>query len=197
MTEQSEKPQDIHSFERDGPDITIKRAEPNDGVGVHDVQIRTWLDTYPNNELNISREDIRIRVEGKNGERVANKGERWRLTIEDPESNVFVAKDGDTVVGFVAPHYDAENHQHRIGGLYVLPEYQGLGIGKQLIQKSIETHGRNHDIYLHVVPYNLKTIGFYKKLGFVETGKDVTGSSRGLDDGRYLPEIEMVLPAEQ
>lgn len=170
-------------------------AQPDDAEGIYNVMRTTWLNTYPSEELGISPEDIRARIEGEKGELIAEKTEKWRKTIENPDRKVFVAKSGDQVVGYVAPFYDAKENHFRVGGLYVLPELQGKGIGHKLINASIASIGRNHDIYLHVVTYNTKTIGFYERQGFVKTGRDMTGSTGGLKDGRLIPEIEMVLPA--
>lgn len=174
---------------------TISPARPNDAEGVYDVMRATWLDTYPNEEHGISHEDIRARIEGEHAELIAQKIEKWRETIKNPSRTIIVAKDGDKVVGYVAPFYDENEKHYRVGGLYVLPETQGKGVGHKLIQESIASIGREHDIYLHVVTYNRKAIGFYERQGFVKTGRDTTGSTRGLKDGRLIPEIEMVLRA--
>jgi len=174
---------------------SIGQAASSDAAGVYDVMRTTWLSTYPNEALGISVESIRVRIEGERGEDVPGRIERWRQAIDDPDRHVFVAKQGDRVLGYVAPFYD-ENERHcRVGGLYVLPEAQGKGLGHQLLEAAIASIGREHDIYLHVVTYNLRTIDFYARHGFVETGRDMTGSTPGLQDGRYIPEMEMVLPA--
>ncbi len=155
----------------------------------------TWLSTYPNEALGISAESIRARIEGEHGEDVPGRIERWRQAIENPDRRIVVAKQGDRVLGYVAPFYD-ENEQHfRLGGLYVLPEAQGKGLGHRLIEAAIASIGREHDIYLHVATYNVRTIDFYTRHGFVRTGRDMTGSTPGLQDGRDIPELELVLPA--
>ncbi len=183
------------SPELERANYSVERAQPADAVGIYEVMRATWLNTYPNEDLGISFDDIRARIEGEHGEDAPVRTERWRQTIEDPNRQIFVAKDGTRVVGYVAPFYDDEEQHYRVGGLYVLPEAQGKGLGHQLIEKSIASIGREHDIYLHVVTYNAKTIEFYERHGFVPSGRDMTGSSPGLRDGRYIPEIEMVLPA--
>lgn len=183
------------SPEHDMLPYSIEHAKSSDAAGLYEVMRTTWLNTYPNDELGISVESIRARIEGKHGEDIPKRTERWRQTIEDPDRHVFVAKQGDRVLGYVAPFYDEDEKHFRVGGLYVLPEAQGKGLGHQLIEASIASIGREHDIYLHVVTYNARTINFYKRHGFVETGRDMTGSTPGLQDGRYIPEIEMVRPA--
>ena len=55
--------------------------------------------------------------------------------------NIYVAKDGDTVVGFVAygKHRgeDLENHGE-IYAIYVLSEYYGTGVGEKMMQVGLD-----------------------------------------------------------
>ena len=171
--------------------ITIERATTQDAEAVSELLRKTWLDTYPNVEAGITVEDIRLRTEGENGERIPKNIERWRESIEinDGTKAVFVAKLNRKVVGMTAP--GIIDGQRRIGAMYVLPETQGKGIGGMLMQKALEWHGNTDSIYLLVASYNQKAIGFYKHFGFVQTDKDVV--DKGNIYGNVLiPEIEMV-----
>lgn len=176
-------------------DIKILQAKPEDAEQVYKVWRETWLDTYPNADAGITEEDVRIMVEGKNGELENEKIKKWRDRIQKFNSGdtdrVFVAKKSDVIVGIVAPQII--NGQKRVGVLYVLPSEQGQGVGGKLLKKAIEWHGREKDIYLHVAKYNQATIDFYEKNGFKTTGKDVTDQSTRVGDNKPIPEIEMVL----
>ncbi len=56
-----------------------------------------------------------------------------------------------------------------VSSLYILPNFQGLGIGKKLMllaeQKAAEL-GHN-DLWIGVMEKNLPTLKWYKKLGFI------------------------------
>jgi ribosomal protein S18 acetylase RimI-like enzyme len=52
----------------------------------------------------------------------------------------------------------------------VLPEFQNQGIGTKLIQELIET-GRKKNLKRLRLMTRINALGFYKKLGFSETGK--------------------------
>jgi ribosomal protein S18 acetylase RimI-like enzyme len=179
----------------DTNDIVVKLAQPEDSEGVFNVQRKAWLDTYPNHEIGITEEDIRVRIEGKNGELIPNKIERWRHATGAGVKKlaVFVVKDAGRVVGFVAPAI--RDGQRRVGAIYVLPEMQNKGIGGKLLESAIGWHGRSEAIYLHVASYNKKAIDFYKRNGFEETGKEIADEVAKVGDGKAIPEIEMVLRA--
>lgn len=173
--------------------IKIEPAVPEDAAAIFDVQRLTWFATYPNAEAGLTEENLRLRIEGENGKSIPEKIERWRKIIAEGIRTVFVARISGRVVGFVAP--GIMDGQRRIGALYVLPEAQGKGLGSQLLQKALEWHGKDQDIYLRAASFNHKAINFYKHFGFEQTDAVVT------DDGDVhgntrISEIEMVLKAK-
>ncbi len=182
--------------EFDNQATIVELAIPADAEGVFNVQRLTWLATYPNADAGITEDDIRIRVEGEHGEIISQKIEHWRKCNEatGSERATFVVHDDSRVVGFAAPAII--EGRRRIGAIYVLPEAQGKGVGGKLLQKAIEWHGRDEDIFLHVASYNQNAIEFYKKNGFVETDTKIKDEVAQLGRGKEIPEIEMVLRAK-
>ena len=59
----------------------IRGATPDDAAAIWSVQAQTWLATYPNDELGISREGLRRHLEGEHGERIAERIDRTRLRL--------------------------------------------------------------------------------------------------------------------
>lgn len=60
-----------------------------------------------------------------------------------------------------------------VGGIQILPEFQGKGIGSAIFQDLIaESESTRIPITLEVHHVNEKATSFYKKLGFQETGKN-------------------------
>lgn len=175
--------------------VMVEAATGADAEAVYRVQSQTWLDTYPNEEAGITREEIRVRVEGERSELIPEKIERWKKRIEsdDKQSKVFVARVDGKVVGFTAPGFI--DGQRRVGAIYVLPEAQNKGVGSSLMKQALTWHGNDEDIYLRTASYNQNAIDFYKRFGFEETGNpviDEAAKERGITE---IPEIEMILKA--
>jgi ribosomal protein S18 acetylase RimI-like enzyme len=175
--------------------LLIERAKPEDAEAVVEVLRLTWMDTYPNAEVGITDEDIRLRTEGEHGERIGQNINKWRKNIENIDGSrlVIVARINGKVVGVTAPR--VTDGIRRLGALYVLPEAQGKGVGGLLIRKALEWHGNKDDIYLNVATYNLHAIDFYRNYGFEQTDNPV------VDEGNVygktqIPEIEMVRKAK-
>mgnify|MGYP001593839031 CR=1 FL=1 len=63
------------------------------------------------------------------------------------------------------------------------------------MQKALGWLEAGQDIILKVVSYNSLAIEFYKKMGFKETGKDVSYRGTQLPSGIEIPRIEMIKKA--
>jgi len=171
--------------------ITITSAQPDDAVGIGRLQKITWRATYPNADYGVTKADIMTKTEDWDSpEHIA--GIRQRIAEPPAGTLRLVAKDGQQVVGHcIVSRGETRN---RLNLIYILPEYQGQGIGKKLLAKAFDWLGHDKDITLEVVKYNDHTIGFYKQLGFEIVG-DAHNAVAELPSGAVLPEYEMVLKA--
>lgn len=171
--------------------VAVIDAIPEDVYEIREVQKVTWIDTYPNPELGISREDIIERF--KSTPESQAKLEKRKATFYDyPQFHTWVAKDGDKIIGFCI----ANSEEYRIQAIYVLPNYQGQGIGKRLMQESLNWLDSKKDIYVNVASYNKKAIKFYENFfGFVESARPIHSEVCKLPSGAVIPEIELVKKA--
>jgi ribosomal protein S18 acetylase RimI-like enzyme len=170
--------------------VKILKTKPEDVKQLADVYYRTWLTTYPNKKYKIRASDIKYKYRNRH-----TKEEllRRKHDIENPKKDTYryVAKIGDKVVGLCNIIVDLKKNQ--LKAIYVLPEYQGKGIGKMLWTKSRTYFNKNNKTIVHVAEYNENAIKFYERLGFVKTGKKFIDKKFKMRNGATIPEVEMVL----
>jgi len=93
----------------------------------------------------------------------------------DPEGFLVAEEEGE-VVGFVAAcRHWWDRERGRIGEIHelaVLPERQGQGIGRKLLEGALRFLGREHRVFgLWVGERNERALNFYLKGGFRPTGR--------------------------
>jgi ribosomal protein S18 acetylase RimI-like enzyme len=174
-------------------EITILDAVPNDALGITNVFYKAWLATYPNKEKGITVEDIE---DSYKDDFSAEKIEELKELIRNVPKNKkrLVAKIGDLVVGACTVIRN-ENHNH-LRTLYVLPEFQGKGIGTMLWNTAQEFLDPTKDTIVQVADYTEQAIRFYEKLGFVDTGKRTPQESGAFKSGAIITDMEMVKRAK-
>jgi GNAT superfamily N-acetyltransferase len=92
----------------------------------------------------------------------------WRYAIEDADAGAMLWRDD-------RGHIAAFNMVHRsgtegwMGPLAVRTEYQGTGLGKEIVSRGIEWLQQNGAkvIGLETMPRTMDNIGFYSRLGFL------------------------------
>lgn len=119
--------------------------------------------------------------------------EALKQQLEERKQVFYVAtNDFDIPQGFVAYELNAESNKTKIHKIYVLPETQGIGLGKKLVylvkEKALENNQKT--IFLNVNKYN-KAKFFYEKLGFTITKEEVIdiGNNYIMDD--YVMELSI------
>ncbi len=173
-------------------EIKIIPASPEDAKGVAEVFYKTWLATYPNEEVGITVDDVEDRFKDAfTEENLAKRADK----IANPEegASFLVAKDGDKVIG-LCRIAASENH-NQLQAIYVLPEYQGQGVGNMLWEEAKKSFSSESKTIVHVARYNKNAIAFYKKLGFQETGKEFIDEKFKLKSGAMIPETELIIEA--
>ncbi len=80
-----------------------------------------------------------------------------------------VALAGDRVVGYSKTHWDTQRAEFFVTSLYVLPQFQKLKLGKQMLEFGIESARRfqTDRVWLGVMVENKPAIQWYVRQGFV------------------------------
>lgn len=122
--------------------------------------------------------------------------EKCQKIAEKYPQNTLVALDRDNggrVAGFTcycpeAVSEPAPQDSSELMALYVLREYQGLGLGRRLMEASLARMHRP-DVVLYVLKGNDYAIAFYRHMGFVFTGREKVERTKDAE----MIELEMVL----
>lgn len=168
--------------------IDIVTPKPEDAQGIIEVFRKAWLETYPNIEIGITREDI-LALSLFHEDAVTKLEDKLK-SIPDKQIN-RIAKDGNLIIGTITLIENEDSNQLRT--IYILPEYQGKGVGTLLWGAVKDYINPDKKTIVEVADYNEQAIGFYKKLGFVDTGERWTKEKWKMKSGNFIPEMRLIL----
>lgn len=167
--------------------IIVERAEPNDAEEIQNVFYKTWLATYPNNVPGVSAADVHEFYKDKLSTKGIEKYQkRIKEELELENQRFFVARVDKKIVGVCLALRHREKNQ--LKAIYVLPEFQGMGIGYKLWNEVLKFIDEAVDTTVEVVVHNKNAIEFYKRLGFEDTGRRWTDEKF---KGALFPEMEL------
>ena len=115
--------------------------------------------------------------------------DRCRFFSQKYPENTLIAMDGKKVVGFISygNFRDEAIQAGEIIALYVLKDYYGKGVSKQLMHAAFVALDQFSEIYLWVLKDNKRAIAFYQKMGFTFDGQE-----KILDLGKPFKELRMM-----
>jgi ribosomal protein S18 acetylase RimI-like enzyme len=140
----------------------VRTAGEQDLEAVRSLLVATWHDTY----------DC---IYGP--QKVTELTDSWhsvaslRRRLTRPGSEFLVADDGEHIAGMAFAAADREGKTVMLHQLYVLPAYQGHGIGGILLDEILDNFPDAETIRLEVEEANSRAIAFYRVYGFEQTGR--------------------------
>lgn len=145
--------------------MRVREAKVSDARGIAFVHVESWKTTYKN----ILPKEFLMNLSFKSRELY------WETSI--PEGNVFVAEnDEGKIVGFASCGKERSGnykvYKGELTAIYILKEFQGKGLGKQLMKsviKGIEKLGFNTMLVLVLEDNNSKL--FYEAMGSKKIGE--------------------------
>ncbi len=140
-------------------EINIRNWTKDDFSIVKNILLVTWKDTYSF----IPEEDILTHFEK------FYSNEKLLELLEDPFSLGIIAEVNSNSAGWMKLFEDKINKKFFISSLYVLPQFQGYGLGKKLLQEaySVAKDKLYSKVWLGVMKQNVKALEWYKNLGFI------------------------------
>ena len=158
-------------------DYTIRRMLIEDAKEVQDVAKKSWNATYEDIIPNNIQENF---LKGAYNDEMME----WRLS----NSLMLVAEADNMIAGFANFSSVNEKGQAELSAVYLLPEYQGEGIGSALLNAGMEKLENVREIHLDVEKDNTIGTAFYKAKGF----KTVDEYDDNFD-GHMLKTVRMAL----
>ena len=140
-------------------EIRIRNWTKEDFPIVKNILLTTWKNTY----TFIPEEDTLTHFEKHYSE------DRLIEILNDPFSKGIIAEVNSVPAGWLKLFEDLINKKFFVSSLYVLPEYQGFGLGKKLLNEAYRIAKEKHfsKVWLGVMKQNVKSLDWYKNLGFV------------------------------
>lgn len=164
--------------------MKIRKAVPEDALGVARVHVRAWQAAYKG----LLPEEYLTAL------RAEDRAARYEFATKDAAMpQTLVAVEGDTIVGFAttSPSRDEDLSDFgELGALYVEPERWGCGVGRELMAAArgqLAEHGFK-DALLWVLVGNARAELFYGADGWRADGMQRMQTVWGVtvDEVRYL-----------
>jgi ribosomal protein S18 acetylase RimI-like enzyme len=146
----------------------IRDAQMDDIAAIAEVHCRTWKETYKGivhdkylHKLKPKYDQVRSRME--------NVDRRFFVMVPPPS-------DGNAIGGFIeaGKSRNLELADAQIHSIYILPRYQGQGVGKDLMEKAWELFRERiyGTAFVSVLSANGPAVQFYLRMGGQLKGHD-------------------------
>lgn len=166
--------------------LLLREAVPSDAQKIAEVHIKTWQSAYfgliPDDYLQSLDVDQRAR--------------NWAKILESSiaDSQTIVAEIDGVIVGFMGIGPNREPSESGLGEVYTVyvdPNYQGHGVGSNLMEKGIQILKDQgfRGAVLWVLDKNMRTRTWYESRGWKSNGKSKTDMRANFE----LVEFEYVL----
>lgn len=145
--------------------LTIRHAAEKDALLIADISRQSFYETFAPQNAKTDM-DIFMNVQFTRG--------RLMLEVGQPENIFLLAYNENEVAGYAKlrdkrlPKQIGSSNALEIARLYAMPHMIGKGVGKLLMEKSLEIalERKKDTVWLGVWKQNKKAINFYKAWGF-------------------------------
>jgi len=88
--------------------------------------------------------------------------------FDDPFTRVFIAETDDQIAGYARLFFNQDENRLYVPSLYFLPDFQGQGMGRRLLEAAEEYAAEKglDELWIGVMVENKQALVFYRKVGF-------------------------------
>jgi RimJ/RimL family protein N-acetyltransferase len=168
---------------KDGRTFTIRRPEESDAESIINYSKILFAST---DQVLTTSEEYTITVEHE---------KIWiNNANQNPNAITLIAELNNQMIGllFFVPNTKKKNAHTGEFGVSVHPDFQGLGIGRILIEALLKWARDNVNIekvFLNVFATNQKALKLYKDFGFIEEGRHIKAIKQL--SGEYVDVLQM------
>ncbi|WP_062267011.1 GNAT family N-acetyltransferase [Endozoicomonas arenosclerae] len=137
--------------------FTIRPAEIKDSRSLAIIGQTVWITTYAIEGIRNSFLDF-----------IAEEFSEAHMHERIKTEQVLVVESGEHLCGYAVLERPEKEQKSELVTLYLLPEFQGNGLGKTLLDEAIKLAPQG--IWLSCYEGNQKALNFYKKQGLTVTG---------------------------
>jgi ribosomal protein S18 acetylase RimI-like enzyme len=89
--------------------------------------------------------------------------------FDDPVIQGFIAEKDDHIAGYARLFFNRDENRLYVPSFYFLPEFQGQGMGRQLLEaaEKYATEKSLDELWIGVMVKNRQALEFYRKVGFL------------------------------
>lgn len=159
---------------------SIERATVKDIPEIIKIEEKVWISTYPNENAQISKEDVTARFHQLFKQKRAAEIENEMADIN--HCYKVLIRNG-AIIGY--SHVLRQGKVNDFVEIYILDKYHGQGYGRMVFLDGLKWLKQNgKPVQLEVATYNEMAQKFYRHFGFIE---DVTLSQPVGEDWNLLP----------
>jgi len=140
--------------------ISVRRWQKTDLESIRRITWQSWISTYSSF---IPESDLKSYL-------VTHYTEASLLSMfDDPFTQGFIAEVDDHIAGYARLFSNSDENRLYVSSLYLLPEFEGKGIGMRLLE-SAEGYASEKgldELWIGVMVKNRQALVFYRKVGFL------------------------------
>lgn len=140
-------------------EIIIRPWQKNDLQTLRKITWQSWISTYSSF---IPESDLRSYFD------INYKEASFLSMFDDPLTHGFIAETDDQIAGYLRLFFNQDENRLYIPSLYFLPDFQGQGMGRQLLKAAEGYAGEKgvDRLWIGVMAKNRQALVFYRKVGF-------------------------------
>ncbi len=139
--------------------IVIRSWQKVDLASVRRITWHSWISTYASF---IPENDLKFYFD------IHYTEEALLSMFDDPFTQGFVAETDHQIAGYARLFFNRDENRLYVPSLYFLPDFQGQGMGRQLLEAAEEYAAEKEldELWIGVMVKNNQALVFYRKVGF-------------------------------